>query len=86
MTNKNALILVNSGELCDAIEAEMIRLNRNITNEEVQNLLWKLVDDKKAKFIGTTNLDGDLISGNLREQGIIVRNLNEERRTDEKTA
>lgn len=80
--NKHALILVMPEEICQAIEDEMFRLKRNITNKEVQELLWKLVKEKKAKFLDTTDNDIDLLSGNLRENGIKVRNIEEKRKQD----
>jgi hypothetical protein len=80
--NKNALILVMPEEICQAIEDEMIRLKRNISNEEVQELLWKLVEQKKAKFLGTTSQDADMICGNMRENGIKVKNIAEEKRQE----
>jgi len=84
MDNKRALILVSSEEICHAIEEAMMDKKRNISNEEVQQLLWKLVEQKKATFIGTTNQDVSLLTGNLRENGIKVKNLSEEKRKNEK--
>lgn len=78
--NEHALILVMPEEICQAIEDEMLRLKRNISNEEVQELLWKLVEQKKAKFLGTTDKDIDLICGDMRENGIKVKNIEEEKR------
>ena len=80
--NKHALILVMPEEICQAIEDKMLRLKRNISNEEVQELLWKLVEQKKAKFLGTTHKDVDLLCGDLRENGIKVKNLTEEKRQE----
>jgi len=82
MENKHALILVMPEEISQAIEDEMIRLKRNISNEEVQELLWKLVEQKKAKFLGTTSQDADMICGNMRENGIKVKNIAEEKRQE----
>jgi len=82
MKKKNVLIMVTAGEICKAIEEEMQRLGRNISNKEIQVLLYKLVKKKKAKFIGNTDMDGDLLTGNLREKGIRIQNLNEEYRRE----
>jgi hypothetical protein len=77
MNKENALILCTADEVYRAIENEMLRLKRNISNEEVQALLWRLVEEKKAKFIGTTTQDIDLLVGNLREDGFKIKNLKE---------
>ena len=69
----NILIMVMPEEICQAIEDEMLRLKRNITNKEVQELLWKLVEQKKAKFIGVTDMDKDLLKGNLEEEGFRIQ-------------
>jgi hypothetical protein len=42
--------------------------------------LFKLTKENKAKFLGVTEMDGDLLTGNLRENKIKVLNLNEEQR------
>lgn len=80
MTYKHSLIMVSADIICRAIEDEMTRLGRNISNEEVQQLLFKLTKENKAKFLGVTEMDGDLLTGNLRENKIKVLNLNEEQR------
>ena len=81
---KNYLIMLTAGQLKEAIENEMIDKRRNISNVEVQKLMAKLVTEGKAKVIGTTTKDGDLLTGDLREKGLKVRNLNEETRKNKK--
>ena len=39
---------------------------------------------KKIEFLGIPNQDSDLITGNLREKGIKILNLNEEMRRNKK--
>lgn len=48
--------------------------------EEFMEASKQLGKEKSINFIGQTNQDIDLLSGNLREQGIKVLNLNEELR------
>lgn len=75
--------MMTAGEICDIIEAKMAELGRNITNEEVNKLL---TDEaiKRNRVIACTdnkdNLDSDILTGNLREEGLKVLNLNEEAR------
>jgi len=81
---KNYLIMLTAEELKEAISNEMIDKRRNISNIEVQEVVERLVIEGKAKVIGTTNKDGDLLTGELREQGLKIKNINEEIRRDKR--
>ena len=82
------LSVVNSDVLVTAIEAEIARLGRNITNVEINELVNKLVAGGKGEVVAVTKepLDMDVLGGNLREKGVKVRNISEEiRRKEQET-
>lgn len=82
---KHYAIMMTVGEVCDLIENEMARLGRNITNEEVNELITKAAIERDA-VIATSDkpMDADMLTGELREEGVKVRNINEEIRREEK--
>lgn len=82
-----SMIMLTAGEIVDIIEKEIERLGRNITNEELNILLTEEARKKDqviAESLNKEDLDVDMITGNLREEGLKVRNLNEEQRRKEK--
>lgn len=52
--------------------------------KEFRELLEKYRKDKKIKYLGLTNQDIDLLTGNLREKGKKVFNIVEWRRKNKK--
>lgn len=85
---KIGLAFVFTGEeMCKIIEDEIARLGRDITNEEMQQLLGDAAI-KQHRVIGMTEhpeaVDVDLMVGNLREEGAKVKFLNEEWRREDK--
>lgn len=72
-------------EAAQLIGDKMKELGRDITNEEVNKLLSDYaIEQNKVLFTSEEPIDSDLLTGNLREEGYKVRNLNEEKRREDK--
>lgn len=79
--------MMTAGEICDIIDSRIKELGRNITNEEVNQLLTEEAIKRNAVIAVSENkedLDADMITGNLREDGLKVLNLNEEARKEQR--
>lgn len=79
--------MMTAGEICDIIDSKIKELGRNITNEEVNQLLTEEAIKRNAVIAMSENkedLDADMITGNLREDGLKVLNLNEESRKEQR--
>lgn len=80
------LSVINSDVLVEAIEKEIAKLGRDLSNVELNDLVNRLIKDGKATLLHAQKekMDGDLLAGNLREDGYKVTNLNEEIRKKRK--
>lgn len=81
------LSMMTAEEICSIIEARTKELGRDITNQELNELLTKAAIDRKKVIAMSENkedMDIDLLAGNLREEGFTVRNDAEERRKNDK--
>ena len=74
MKNKNALWLT---DIDTTIEMYQLAKDENISLQEAFEKILKKKRDK-IKFLGTTEKDGDLLTGDLREKGQRILNINEE--------
>jgi hypothetical protein len=82
--NKNIIWMTTAQDVLDVYN-EAIQLAKSrgkktgdSINEEIVELLSK--KKKEIKCLGSTNKDIDLLTGDLRERGIKVLNINEELR------
>ena len=75
----NILSLMTADVLVDAIEKEQGRVGHSLSNEELQDLVHKLIQEGKAQLLAAQKdvIDIDLLAGNLREDGYRVLNINE---------
>jgi len=60
-----------------------LAIKEKITMQQAFEKLLKK-GEIKPEYLGNGEMDGDLLTGNLREQGIRVKNFNEEIRKNEK--
>lgn len=84
MENENFVYLV-SGQDFTEIYDDAIKLAKKRGKKIGDNIGQEFMEiakkkNKKIKCLGQTLMDSDLLTGNLREQGIKVLNLNEEKR------
>ena len=64
-------------EICNLAQKHG-KKEKDSMQEEFDEVLKK--KRNKIKYIGSTNMDIDLLTGNLREKGLKIRNMNEENR------
>lgn len=89
MSNKKpkayALNLITLGDLVDELEKEEVIVGRKLTNQEFNDLVNRLAREGKAEVLSVhkEKPDLDLLTGNLREDGKKVLNLNEEMRKNQ---
>lgn len=76
MENKNPKRAMWLTDIDTVIEVYELAKKENITLQQAFEKVLPARDDK-IKFIGTTDKDGDLISGELRERGHKILNINE---------
>jgi len=74
MKNKNLLWLT---DIDTAIEVYELAKKENISLQKAFDKVLKARDDK-IKFIGSIDKDGDMLTGDLREDGLKIININEE--------
>lgn len=75
------LSVFTAEELCNIIESRMKELGRNITNAELNELISnKAIEMKRIIGASEEKIDSDLMVGNLREEGVKIRSINEEMR------
>ena len=82
MKNKkiNQMFLMDLNTYLEIVELAKKRGKKaedNMTSE-FQEIIKKKAD--KINFLGNTNLDVDMITGNLREKGLKIFNMKEEER------
>ena len=80
----NNVWMATAGDIIEIYEeAKALAIQRgkkpeeSFTDEVIELLIKK---GKKPEYLGQTEDDIDMITGNLRESGVKVRNLNEEER------
>ena len=81
---KNKVYEMTIEDYCDIIDLAMKHGKK--AGDSMQEELEEIMEKKqgKIKFLGETNKDIDLLTGDLREEGIKVLNLNEEIRKAKK--
>lgn len=72
---KYHMIISTAGEICDALDAAIKRLGRDLTKEEVNKVITEMaLEHRGAEILQSSDepFDIDLLAGDLREDGIKV--------------
>lgn len=76
--------LVKAGDLCKLVEAELDKGNKLETPEQWNEFIFRIFQEGKIEHLAELpdDMDGELLSANLREEGINARTLKIEKKDD----
>ncbi|MHA1437893.1 MAG: hypothetical protein ACTSPD_09980 [Promethearchaeota archaeon] len=72
---KNHLFAINIDTYLEIIE--LAKKHGKKPGDSMQEEFIEVIKKKKAKYLGGTNKDKDLLTGDLREEGLRILNLDE---------